>query len=62
VVGTRRCCHTVGCRYFQIRSLGKYLLEVDREVPAGKVCLMKHDLIVREIAATVNINSIDKSR
>jgi len=23
---------------------------------------MKHDLIVREIAATVNINSIDKSR
>jgi len=35
VVGTRQCSRTVGCRFFQIRSLGKYLLEVGREVPAG---------------------------
>src|SRR5687768_664234 len=37
VVGARRCLTTVGRRFFQIRSLENYPLDVDREVQRAHV-------------------------
>ena len=44
------------------RSWSVTQMEVDRKVPAGAMCLVKHRAIVRENASPVNIHSIDKSR
>lgn len=38
--GARRCVTTVGRRFFQIRSLENYPVEVDRKVPAGAMCFV----------------------